>query len=281
MRMVCTRVFHQYASTMKTLIITLITLGSLTSMAQPTVSGRTSVAKDTVILLPTNSITLTGTATQRNNGHPILDTTWTKVSGPAATITHSSNRMTTTVTNLVAGTYVFILTATDKQNSATASVTVRVLPGTLPIELSNFTISHDADGVKINWRTNIESNNAYFVVQKSENGLQFTDVATVFSKAVHGNSETPIDYSYEIFGVVVKADMSNFMLVMVLLGSIGLLNKLSKWKKGLLMAMVCMLLFSCSKSVQTPTATIKAKTQFRLKQVDLDGHFTYSAVREL
>jgi len=266
---------------MKTILITLITLGALSSIAQPTVTGKTSPATDIVITLPANSITLTGTATQRNNGHPILDTTWTKTSGPAATITHSSNRMTTTVTNLVVGTYVFKLTATDKQASATATVTVHVLPGTLPIELSSFTVVQDADGVKLSWRTNIESNNAYFVVQQSADGLQFTDIATVFSKAVHGNSNSPIDYSFAIFGVVVKADMSNLMLVMTLLGLIGLLNKLSKWKKGLLMAAVCMLLFSCSKSVQTPTATIKSKTQYRLKQVDLDGHFTYSAVKVL
>jgi hypothetical protein len=277
----CNPIILQHASTMKIFFITLIAFGSLSSIAQPTVSGKTTPANDVVILLPANSITLTGVATQRNNGHPILDTTWTKTSGPAATITHSSNRMTTTVTNLVVGTYVFKLTATDKQASATSFITVRVLPGTLPIELSSFTVAQDADGVKLNWRTNIESNNAYFVVQQSVDGLRFTDIATVVSKAVHGNSNSPIDYSYSIFGVVVKADMSNLMLVMTLLGLIGLLNKLSKWKKGLLMVMVCMLLFSCSKSVQTPTATIKSKTQYRLKQVDLDGHFTYSAVKVL
>ncbi len=266
---------------MRTIFITLIALGSLSSIAQPTVSGTTSPSTDVTIILPTNSIILTGTATQRNPGHPILDTTWTETSGPAATITNSSNRMTTPVTNLVEGTYVFTLTATDKQASATASVTVHVLPGLLPIDLSDFTVVQASAGVKFNWRTNIESNNAYFVIQKSEGGLQFTDIATVYSKAVRGNSNSPIDYSYEIFGVVIKADMNSLMIVMTLLGLIGLLNKLSKWKKGLLIGTICMLLFSCSKSIQTPTASIKSNTQYRLKQVDLDGHFTYSAVRVL
>jgi hypothetical protein len=266
---------------MRTIFITLIALGSLTSIAQPTVSGTTSPAKDTVIVLPTNSIILTGTATERNNGHPILDTTWTKTSGPAAIITNSSNRMTTTVTNMVVGTYVFTLTATDKQASAASAVTVRVVTGLLPMELSDFTVTQDANGVKLNWRTNTESNNAYFVIQKSADGLQYTDIATVNSKAVHGNSNSAIDYSYEIVGVVVKADMNNLMVVTILLGLIGLLNKLSYWKKGLLIGAVCLLLFSCSKSIQTPTTSIKSNTQYRLKQVDLDGHFTYSAVRVL
>src|SRR5580700_3955725 len=103
---------------MKTLLIILSVAFSLSAMAQPvpTVSGRTAPAKDTIITLPTNSITLTGTAVQSDPGHPIIDTTWTETSGPAATITNSSNRMTTKVTGMVVGSYVFTLTATDKQN---------------------------------------------------------------------------------------------------------------------------------------------------------------------
>src|SRR6202040_3552277 len=109
---------------------------SISCIAQPTVSGRTSPASDTTITLPKNSITLTGTATESNPGHPVLDTTWTKTSGPAATITNNSNRMTTTVTGLVVANYVFTLTATDKQRSASVTVNVHVLPGLLPVELT-------------------------------------------------------------------------------------------------------------------------------------------------
>src|ERR1700676_3593144 len=98
---------------MKISFVILCICFSVSAMAQPqpTVSGRTTPAKDTIIILPTNSITLTGTAVQANPGHPILDTTWTQTSGPAATITNPSNRMTTTLTGLVAGSYLFKLTA--------------------------------------------------------------------------------------------------------------------------------------------------------------------------
>ncbi len=113
---------------------------SVSAVAQPTESGYTIPATDTIVVLPTNSITLSGTAVEANPGHPILDTTWAETSGPAATITKPSNRMTTTVTGLTAGTYVFTLTATDKKNSATASVKVTVISGVLAAELAYFNI---------------------------------------------------------------------------------------------------------------------------------------------
>ena len=141
---------------MKTLLIILSVAFSLSAIAQPgpTVSGRTAPAKDTIITLPTNLITLTGTAVESDPGHPILDTTWTKTSGPAATITNSSNRMTTTVTGLVQGTYVFTLTATDKKKSASATVNVKVIPGLLLTGLAYFNVSRINGGLILTWQTN-------------------------------------------------------------------------------------------------------------------------------
>ncbi len=77
------------------------------------------------ITLPVSTVTLTGTATG-NNGATISSVAWTKVSGGAATITTATN-LSTTVTGLVAGAYVFKLTATDKNgltNSASVNITV-------------------------------------------------------------------------------------------------------------------------------------------------------------
>jgi hypothetical protein len=264
---------------MKTSIITLSLLLSISGIAQPTVSGTTSPAKDTTILLGTPSITLTGTAVEANPGHPILDTTWTKTSGPAATITNSSNRMTTKVTGLAVGNYVFTLTATDKHNSASATVNVHVIPGSLPITLARFNASRNDAGIILTWQTTMESNNAAFIVQKSTDGSTWTDIATIKSTAVNGNSSTPINYSFQIFGKVITADMHSMLLGMTLLAVIALVSKLNKVYKSLILGLVCMFLFSCSKSVTTPVSTISAKTEYRLMQVDLDGHTTYSEVR--
>jgi hypothetical protein len=264
---------------MKTPMIILSVLFSVSVIAQPTVSGVTTPAKDTTIILPVNSITLTGTAVQANPGHPILDTTWTKTSGLAATITNSSNRMTTTVTGLVQGTYVFTLTATDKQRSASASVTVKVISGVLPIGLAYFNLSHNDAGILLTWQTNMESNNSHFIVQKSIDGSNFTDIATIASKAVNGNSDIPLKYEYQIFGKVIAADLHAMLLVMVLLSAIALVSKLKRTYKSLILAVACFFLFSCNKSVSVPNNILSANTEFRLKQVDMNGHITYSEIK--
>lgn len=86
----------------------------------PTVNAGT----DQSITLPTNSITLVGTASDSDGS--IASTTWTKISGGAATITNP-NSLTTTVTGMVAGSYQFRLTATDNLGATTSddiSITV-------------------------------------------------------------------------------------------------------------------------------------------------------------
>jgi hypothetical protein len=264
---------------MKTPITILSFFLSIAAMAQPTVSVRTSPAKDTIITVSNSSITLTGTAIEANPGHPILDTTWTKTSGPAATITKASNRMTTTITGLAAGTYVFTLTATDKQNSASAVLNVKVLPGILPIELGYFHASHNDKGIVVAWETDMESNNSRFVIQKTSDNSNFTDVAVIESKAKNGNSSTELTYSYQIFNENIQADMHGIVFVMTALALIVLISKLNKVYKTLVLAIACMFLFSCSKSVTTPNSiSTQSKTGYRLKQVNMDGKVSYSQI---
>ena len=265
---------------MRTLLTSIVLLFSILVIAQPTVSGSTNPSTDLTIILPKNSVVLTGTAIQANPGHQVLDTTWTEISGPSvATIANPSNRMNTTVTGLVAGTYKFTLTASDKKNSASSTITITVLPGTLAITLASFNVIHNSEGLLLTWQTNTESGNAAFIVQASNDGSHFTDVATIASQAPNGNSNTPLNYSYQILGQVIKAGMDNMLLVTILLAGFGYINKLKKIYKGLLMATACLFFFSCSKSVTVPKNTIPAHTQYRLKIVDRDGHATYSQIK--
>lgn len=67
---------------------------------------------------------LVGTA-EAAAGKTIVSTLWTKVSGPAATITNP-DALTTNVTGLTSGTYVFKLTATDSAGTV-ASDTVEIV----------------------------------------------------------------------------------------------------------------------------------------------------------
>jgi hypothetical protein len=264
---------------MKTQMITLSIFFTISGIAQPAVTAKVTPAKDTVIFWPANSITLSGTAVQSNPGHPILDTTWTKTSGPAATITFPSNRMTTAVTGMVMGSYSFTLTATDKNKSSVATINIKVVAAVLPIELAYFNVSRVSGGLLLSWQTNMEANNSHFIVQKSDDGSNFSDIASIASKAQNGNSDVRLNYSYQIFGEFIKADMHNLMLVMTLLASITLISKLKNIYKSLVLGLACMFLFSCTKSVSIANNTISTKSEYRLKQVDLDGHFTFSEIK--
>jgi hypothetical protein len=88
----------------------------------PTVGAGTTQT----ITLPVSSATLTGTASG-NNGAIISKTSWSENSGPNSAAINSPASLSTTITGLVAGAYVFKLTATDNKglsSSSTVSVTV-------------------------------------------------------------------------------------------------------------------------------------------------------------
>ncbi|UAY51203.1 T9SS type A sorting domain-containing protein [Ferruginibacter albus] len=78
---------------------------------------------DQTIQLPTSTVTLTGSGTDADG--TIASYAWSKLSGSTATIT-SSSAATTTVTGLVQGTYLFVLTVTDN-NSATGKDTIQII----------------------------------------------------------------------------------------------------------------------------------------------------------
>ena len=65
----------------------------------------------------------------------------------------------------------------------------------LPIGLLSFTALPDNDRVVLDWTTSSESNNNYFTVEKSSDGINFNAVRTVPSAAPNGTSSTPLDYS--------------------------------------------------------------------------------------
>lgn len=89
----------------------------------PTVSAGSSQA----ITLPVNAVTLTGSASDPDG--TIASYLWSQLSGPAVAVIASPTTSSTSVTGLVAGVYVFKLTATDNKGaSAGANVNVTVNP---------------------------------------------------------------------------------------------------------------------------------------------------------
>jgi hypothetical protein len=78
-------------------------------------------------------------------------------------------------------------------NTQSGPVTLSSI-GTLPIILTGFNAVVDNSQVNLTWTTQLEINSDHFVVQSSTNaGAGWNNIGTV---AAHGNSSTPINYSF-------------------------------------------------------------------------------------
>ena len=85
-----------------------------------------SAGPNQTLTLPTNTVTLNGTATDDGLPNGTLLTSWSVVSGPAPVIFGSPAQPITSATFTTAGVYVLRLTASDTQLSSSADVTVTV-----------------------------------------------------------------------------------------------------------------------------------------------------------
>lgn len=115
--------------------ITLQPFSSAVLMYNSPLSGNivpvANAGSDQVITLPTNSVTLSGSTSYDSDG-TLASFVWTKVSGTGGIITNPPN-VTTTVTGLTAGVYVFRLTVTDNSGATNSDdVAVNVSPLIIP-----------------------------------------------------------------------------------------------------------------------------------------------------
>ncbi|MBK7311626.1 MAG: T9SS type A sorting domain-containing protein [Sphingobacteriaceae bacterium] len=65
----------------------------------------------------------------------------------------------------------------------------------LPVEFVAFTGELEVKVVYLKWKTATELNNSHYDVEKSSDGVNFTKVTTVRSKALNGSSISLLDYS--------------------------------------------------------------------------------------
>ena len=68
----------------------------------------------------------------------------------------------------------------------------------LPIELTSFTATCDGRSTLVEWTTASERNNDYFSLERSDDAINFTEIARV---AGAGNSIEPLNYSYTDYGI--------------------------------------------------------------------------------
>lgn len=77
------------------------------------------------------------------------------------------------------------------------SITVKE-PSLLPIELTSFSAECDGKSSLVEWTTATERYNDHFVLERSDDAINFTEIARV---AGAGNSIEPLDYSYTDYDI--------------------------------------------------------------------------------
>jgi hypothetical protein len=110
---------------------------TITVKAAPIQPPVANAGSNQTITLPSNTVTLNGSASTAPGG-TITTYTWSEVSGPSTASITAANAVTTTVTGLVQGSYVFQLMVTDNQGiSASISVTITVNPAPVQSPIAN------------------------------------------------------------------------------------------------------------------------------------------------
>ena len=116
----------------------------------------------------------------------LMNFKWTKVLGPTMGTISNPTGLQTSVTGLSMGTYLFELKVTNSLGFV-AKDTLIINNGlaVLPVILTEFSAKmKDRSNVLLQWKTTSEVNSDYFLIEKSFNGLTFSETARISSKAV-------------------------------------------------------------------------------------------------
>lgn len=101
-----------------------------------------------------------------------------------------------TTKNVVGDRVEFVIDASLITNNYYFTIgTKNIAASPLPVELIYFNAVAVGSNVELAWATATEKNNNYFLIQKTKNGNDFSDVKKVDSKSINGNSFSRHNYS--------------------------------------------------------------------------------------
>lgn len=148
--------------------------------------------------------TVTGTASVAGNNNLadirlLVDADGVFAAGATIVTTPSTN-----YTNATSDTIVFQFDFTGATGFYYTLGSVNIGTAPLPISLIKFTAECQPDGIHLNWATATELNNHYFELQRSEDGMSYSTIATIQG---HGTSLNQNNYFYKD---VLETDKINY-----------------------------------------------------------------------
>lgn len=129
----------------------------------------------------------------------------------------------------------------------------------------------------VNWSTITETGNERFEIEVSKDGQTFTKIGTVDTKALNGNSDKIINYSFSKTVDIPVAVMGISLLSLAVVALLA--NRKNKLLFSVMMVMGVGLAFaSCSKSSDQVDVHADSKLLVRIVQVDKDGKKSTSGI---
>lgn len=157
--------------------------------------------------------------------------------------------------------------AAGKQSATPGTYTVK-WSGVLPVVFGPVTAHWSNGQLIINWSTLMEQQNDHFEIEGSKDGMHFTRLGSVISKAANGNSTTELHYSFSrsLEGMASLAGIT--FLIAGFLFPPG--SRRNPFIKAALFLTAAVVIASCSKN-DKPLSEQDRALYIRVIQIDKDG----------
>ncbi|MBO9594014.1 MAG: hypothetical protein J7599_13985 [Niabella sp.] len=152
-------------------------------------------------------------------------------------------------------------------------------PIALPVQFTNVSAIIKGGILFVNWTTASEKNNKRFEIEASADGVHFTTIGSMDSKAPNGNSDSILNYEFSMNMSGLALATSGIALVLLALGSlaIGLPRKRKLVFASLLLTGIFTGAMGCQKTGSEPVSDGKS-AYIRVAQIDADGSKSYSKI---
>lgn len=150
-----------------------------------------------------------------------------------------------------------------------------------PVTLTNVSAQLNNGILTFKWTSTIESNNAYYSIEGSADGLTWLSVGQLNSVWPQGTGTTPHTYAFtynDLTMIEAGVELGIFIYLLFAGASLYFVPKLFiKYEKYfmLLALSLTILVTSCHKTNTVTTKETVRYSYFRLTQTDLDGTVTY------
>ncbi len=163
-------------------------------------------------------------------------------------------------------------------NGAVGQVIITVESSTvLPANFGNFSAIREGNQFSISFTTLQETNNDHFNLQSSQNGVDFTTLATIQSKHADGNASGSTTYQLTL-DIAGKISFAVSLFALLGIGVLGFNRKTRVLTAALMLMGVAGFIVSCTKNTNEQATGETGKAFLRIEQVDKNGHSSYSKV---